>query len=298
MNEILLKGEGRRSFSPSSIKRLLWSAAGSCALGGLFAWRLEDHWFRIERHDMPLRGLAPEFEGSTLAHVADLHCSPLVLESYLNQCVGVINELNVDFVAIAGDFITGPKCYARRVARILSQLRPKVAVVACLGNHDYGIFRPTGWGSMRGLSHYVAEQLCRADLFVMLNESRVFRRDGASIQFVGLEDLWSPRYNPEMAFDRVDPHLPTIALCHNPDAAHDLADRGAQWVLSGHTHGTAFNSTRLRKLALPSTYHYYAGRYELGQGRSLYVNRGLGYGRRVNLNSRPEITLFTLRASS
>ena len=30
-------------------------------------------------------------------------------------------------------------------------------------------------------------------------------------------------------------------------------------------------------------------------GRYLYVNRGLGYARRMNLNGRPEITLFTLQ---
>ncbi|HOD84717.1 MAG: putative metallophosphoesterase [Planctomycetes bacterium ADurb.Bin126] len=298
MNEILLQGGEHNGWpTPRSLKRLLWSAAGACALGGLYAWRLEDHWLRIERRDMPLRGLSPEFEDARLAHVADLHCSPIVLESYLRQCVDTINAMGVDFVAVTGDFITGPKCYARRVARVLRHLAPKVATVACLGNHDYGIFHPKGLGSARDLHCYVSEQLAHADLFVMLNESRTFRRGGASLQFVGVEDLWSPHYDPDQAFGHVQADAPVIGLCHNPDAAHDLSHRGAQWILAGHTHGTCIRSTAIRKLALPASFHYFAGHYDLGDGSNLYVNRGLGYGKRVNLNSRPEITVFTLKRS-
>ena len=40
---------------------------------------------------------------------------------------------------------------------------------------------------------------------------------------------------------------------------------------------------------------YTSGEFDLFDGRSLYVNRGLGYLRRVRFNARPEITQFTLR---
>ncbi|HMO86864.1 MAG TPA: hypothetical protein PKC18_18290, partial [Lacipirellulaceae bacterium] len=43
-----------------------------------------------------------------------------------------------------------------------------------------------------------------------------------------------------------------------------------------------------------SNRRYVAGEYELAPGRRLYINRGLGYLRRVRFNCRPEITLFTL----
>jgi predicted MPP superfamily phosphohydrolase len=277
-------------------KRLFWSAAGSCALGGLYAWALEHHYLRVERHDMRLEGLGKGLDGAKLVHISDLHCSPLVLDRYLRECVSAVNALEPDFVAITGDFITGPRYYARRVAHVLARLSPRIATVACLGNHDYGIFHPRGYGSMRGLSEYLTQALAQADIFVMLNEPRVFSRDGADIQFVGLEDYWSPRYNPHLAFAHARPGLPTVALCHNPDAAAQVARFGAQWVLAGHTHGTNNNETRLHELVMPVTErHYHAGGYELAEGRRLYVNRGLGYARRWNLNTRPEITLFTLK---
>ena len=297
MNEILFAPYRDRWPGKYLLKRLLWTAAGSCALGGLFAWRFEDHWLKVERRDMALAGLGTGFQGATLAHISDLHCSPIVLEKYLRQCVDKINSLEVDFVAITGDFITGPRRYARRVARVLRQLRPKVATVACLGNHDYGIFHPRGLGGHRGLAEYVAEQLTRADIFVAMNETRTFTRNGAMLQFVGVEDFWSERYNPYLAFDSASSSLPTIGLCHNPDAALQIAHCGANWVLSGHTHGSE-KSEFVHDMLMPASHrHFVAGQYSLGQDRWLYVNRGLGYGRRINLNARPEITVFTLKAT-
>ena len=241
---------------------------------------------------MPLPGLGSGLDGVRLAHISDLHCSPIVLGRYLRQCVAAINAMDVDFVAITGDFITGHKYHARRVARILRDLDPRIATLACLGNHDYGILRPSGLGNIQGLSNYVSDQLSHADIFVMLNEARVFRRNGSAIQFIGLEDYWSPAYDPRVAFEYAHRHLPTIALVHNPDAARDVAGHGADWVLSGHTHGADVKMS----LILPAHHKdYHAGLYPLGSGKHLYVTRGVSYGRRNLDNPRPEITLFTLR---
>jgi len=296
VNEILLPPQLELWPRKAFFKRMLWTAAGACALGGLYGLRFEDHWVRIERREMPLPDLGEEFSGATLAHISDLHCSPIVLERYLGQCVSLINSLEVDFVAITGDFVTGPRHYARRVARVLGELRPKTAAVACLGNHDYGVFHPRGLGGVRGLSGYVSEQLARADIFVMLNETRIFRRGSSAIQFVGVEDYWTPRYNPPLAFEMARPHVPTVALAHNPDAAITMARYGADWVLAGHTHGTISRGGRIGELVFP-THHkrFSAGYYSLGDQKRLYVSRGLGYGRRVRRNARPEIALFTLR---
>jgi hypothetical protein len=39
---------------------------------------------------------------------------------------------------------------------------------------------------------------------------------------------------------------------------------------------------------------YTAGAFDVGGGRRLYINRGLGHLFRVRFNVRPELTLFTL----
>ena len=66
-------------------------------------------------------------------------------------------------------------------------------------------------------------------------------------------------------------------------------------MLSGHTHGNAAGERRLRDAVFPvQKPHFAAGHYRLN-GADLYVNRGLSYARRLPLNKRPEITVFTLR---
>jgi predicted MPP superfamily phosphohydrolase len=296
MNDVLLKRPRSTRPARSFVKRMLWSAAGSCALGGLFTWRFEDHWLRVERLDMPLRGLGDDLVGATLVQISDLHCSPIVRGRYLHQCIEAVNRLRPDFVAVTGDFVTGPKQYVRRVAHLLRDLHPSIATVACLGNHDYGMWHPGGLGQMRDLHDYVAEQLARADLFVMLNERRVFRRGSAAIQFVGVEDYWSGRFDPHRAFQFAEEHLPTVVLCHHPDAAEYVSEFGGDWILAGHTHGTPTRESKISDVLLPTNHkHYWGGHYHLPNGAHLYVNRGLGYGRRISINARPEITVFTLR---
>lgn len=296
MNEIFFGPDNHRVPRKTFFKRLLWAAAGSCALGGLYAWKFEDHWLRIERRPMALPGLGKGLEGARLVHISDLHRGPLVLQRYLHRCIEIINRLDVDFVAITGDFVTmRSRYYIRRVANLLGNLKPKIATIACLGNHDYGVFHPNHKPRQKNLHEYMAEYLSRHNVKVLLNHCQTFRRKDSTLQFVGVEDFWSSRYDPELAFELAHRHRPTIALCHNPDPAGELAALGANWILSGHTHGTKTGRNKISEALRPvNNPHHYAGEYHLGDNRYLYVNRGLAYGRRVNLNARPEITVFTL----
>jgi hypothetical protein len=232
-----------------------------------------------------------------VAHVADLHCGPLVRDAYLVECMELVNRLAPDFVCVTGDLITGGTSTARRVANVLRRLRPRVATVACLGNHDYGLLHPGGAGEMRGLAECLERRLTEAGVYVLRNESAVFRLDGGSpVQFVGLEDLWSRRWNPAAAFRRAAPGVPTITLCHNPDAADELFAHGAEWVLAGHTHGKVTPNGKLSDLLWPMAHkHLSGGAYRLGPRRYVYVNRGLAHSRRVTPRECQEITLLTLR---
>ncbi len=295
MNEILLPPKHESWPRGGFLKKAIFSAAGAFGLGGLYAGEMEQHWFRIERRDMPLPGLGDELVGRTIAHVSDLHCSPFVLQRYLRRCVDLINSLDVDFVVITGDFIGGRRRQARLIADILGDLEPSIATVACLGNHDYGVVHPNRFGHREGLAWYITEKLAHADVFVMTNESRIFRIGKAALQFVGVEDYWTRWFDPKMAFEHAAVNLPTIGLSHNPDAAPIMAALGADWVLAGHTHGTDKPDTKWTDMWFPTNNkHFHAGHYDLDGGKNLYVNRGLAYGRRRNLNARPEVTVFTL----
>ncbi|HOF18064.1 MAG TPA: metallophosphoesterase [Phycisphaerae bacterium] len=279
------------------LKGTLWYAANCCLLGGLLTWPLERNWLRIEELPMPLGNLGLEFDGVRLVHLSDLHCGTLVREKHLRRYVEIVNELDADFVAVTGDFITtGSRRHARAVAGILRDVRARRAVVACLGNHDYGQWHPKGWGSTRGIADFLSDALADAGVMVLRNASKAFFMGESALQFVGVEDYWSPNFDPQAAFEWVDVDSPVIALAHNPDVAPQLAAMGAGWILAGHTHGKATPDTRFWDVVYPTRHkQFVGGQYALRPGRNLYVNRGIGNTLRVCRDHRPEITLFTLR---
>jgi uncharacterized protein len=295
MNDIMFTSAWATDGKLPRLRRLFWTMAGSCALGGLYAGRISRSWIRFARLDMPLPNLGDGLVGAKLVHISDMHCSPIVMEGYLRQIIRHINDEKPDFVAITGDFITGGTHYAKRVARLLSELKASGARLACLGNHDFGIYHPRGHGHMRQLPGYIARRLFDAGVHTLRNQHAIFRRGGDAIQFVGVDDMWSDDYSPDAAFAEAEKGVPTVALAHNPDSAHHMIALGAHWVLSGHTHGNAAGVSRLRDAVFPvEKKHYHAGCYDIDGGH-LYVNRGLSYARRLQLNKRPEVTVFTLR---
>jgi hypothetical protein len=279
---------------------MVWRAANTCMLGGLIAWPFEPDWVRIQRQSMPLTGLGWEFEGARLAHLSDLHCGTLVRAKHLHRYVEIVNAMEVDFAAITGDFITtASRRHARAAAGVLRHLRVRTAVVACLGNHDYGLWHPRMAARHAGAADFLCDELAHADIIVLRNRSRAFFRGQSVLQFVGVEDYWSARCDPQAAMEPADRDWPIIALAHNPDAAPALAVRGADWVLSGHTHGQATPNSRFWDVVYPTRHkEFVAGHYRLGPGRHLYVNRGIGNTPRVRGEHRPEITLLTLGAAA
>ncbi len=279
-----------------SLKNFLWNAATRVALHGLCTWEFQTDWVLVERHEMPLPTLG-DFEGATLVHLSDLHSSPLIREAHLRRYVELANRLEPDFVVLTGDFITATsRSYARTIRNVLRDLSPRMATLAVLGNHDYGVWHPRMHSPVSGLSGYVAEQLDAAGVEVLINRPVIYKRGASSIRFVGVGDLWTPSYRPTVAFRGRRRGEPIISLVHNPDAAFDLAALGAHYVLAGHTHGKPTPDSVLNNLLFPVNHRQFiAGEYVLPGDRRLYVNRGVGHSRRSHMHHRPEITLFELR---
>src|SRR5262249_33731719 len=119
-------------------------------------------------------------------------------------------------------------------------------------------------------------------------------------QVAGVDDLWGPHFALEKTTARIDPKRAALVLCHNPDAVDRRGWNGYRgWILSGHTHGGQCKPPFLGPPILPlHNPRYVRGEFDLGDGRRLYVNRGLGYNLRVRINVRPEITVFRLVGSS
>jgi predicted MPP superfamily phosphohydrolase len=299
-----MNGKNNPSESDRDIPRRRWltrrrllklagaTLASGLALGG-YAWLIEPHWVKIVRRTMPLVNLPETLIGRTLVQISDLHVGPVVDSDYLIAALGKVAALAPDLLVITGDFMS---CVSDEqvdhVARVLEHLpQARLGCFACLGNHDYGC----GWRNPA-----VAERLCGrlTDLGVITLRNSCRTVEG--LQLAGIDDLWGPAFHPGQVLPRLNPEQPAVVLCHNPDAVDLPCWSGFRgWVLAGHTHGGQCKPPFLPPPMLPvKNRRYTAGVFDVGEGRALYINPGLGYLRRVRCNVRPEITVFQLQRAA
>lgn len=272
-----------------AIKALAAAGLSTAALG-LYTWRVEPHWLEFTHSDLQIRGLPEEIAGCTLAQVSDLHIGPQVDDDYILESFRRLKDIRPDFVVYTGDWITyhGPKQFGQ-LRRVLSQMPyGRLGTVGILGNHDYGF----NW-RMLDVADRVSEIVRAAGVTLLRNQAAFV----GGIQFVGIDDLWSPCFDPGKVLPEKSGGDSTLVLCHNPDAA-DLPVWGNYqgWILSGHTHGGQCKPPFLPPPLLPvKNRRYVAGEYAVSGNRRMYISRGVGHLLRVRFNARPEIAIFRLQ---
>jgi predicted MPP superfamily phosphohydrolase len=269
--------------------KALTAAASSAAVVGLYTWRVEPHWLEFTYPVLPIEGLPRELEGCTLAQISDLHIGPKVDDQFIVESLDRVQKLLPDFVVFTGDWITyrsrNQFAQLRRVAEHIPHGR--LGTVGILGNHDYGF----NW-NMTEVADQVTTIVRDAGVTLLRNEA--FSAGG--LQFIGLDDLWSPRFDPVEVIAK-GLNKSTLVLCHNPDAAdRSVWGRYQGWILAGHTHGGQCKPPFLPPPLLPvKNRRYTAGEFGLSGNRRMYISRGVGHLLRVRFNVRPEIPIFRLQ---
>ena len=270
-------------------KFLVRSGAGLAGILGYTHW-LEPFWLDVTERVMPIAHLPPSLDGATLLHLSDLHIGPTVDEQYLRRVWSTGAALKPDIVAYTGDFVTwrGTQQLRQLEAHLPHMPKGRLATLAVLGNHDYG-FR---W-SEANVAAAVADTVTQGGMRVLRNEAMDI--DGLAV--AGIEDWWSMTAQPEKALAGWRRGTPSLVLNHNPDCM-DAATRWNGydgWVLSGHTHGGQCKSPFLTPPIIPvRNKRYTSGEIAVGDGRRVYISRGVGFNIQWRFNVRPEITRFTL----
>ncbi len=281
-------------------RNTLWRGLSRIGLTGVHALPVNRRWVEIHRRPMPLQNLDPSLTGLRIVQISDLHYSPVVWQKYLVQFVDWVNELNPDLVVVTGDLITGGYRFAPRVAKILSHLKTTHGVICTFGNHDYSIYGKASQAEGLRRANHLQKSLEDHGLICLRNQTLNIKSKSTAtpITIVGLDDEWSGNLDADTAFANVDPALPIICLNHNPANAKELLQYPWQWMLSGHTHGRQIATTKFGRKFYPHRYRHYTHGYYAVEGRHLYVNRGLSYGRRTLHWCRPEITVFKLESAA
>ena len=190
-------------------------------------------------------------------------------------------------IAITGDLVDGSvQSLASRIEPI-DNLKAEFGVFFITGNHEY-------YSGAEEWSAFLRSK----GIEVLLNESRILKRNGAELGVAGVTDYHADRVieshktNPEKAISKIK-HLDTkIVLAHQPGSIYGTSKAGFDLQLSGHTHaGQFFPWTLFVGLVQP-----YVQGLHLHKNTYIYVNRGTGYwGPPVRLGTTSEITLLTLR---
>ncbi len=243
-------------------------------------------WVRVRTIEISIAGLGAAFEGYRIAQLSDLHIGGLGPRRHAERWVARANALDVDLVALTGDYVTSGTTFHHDIASALTQLRARDGVVAVMGNHDYF-----------GDGEPLMSLLRGGGVTVLGNEHRIITRGDDRLVIAGVDDTYTRRADIERALAGRDEGLPLVALAHDPQLFRELARRGAALVLSGHTHwgqlALPFVAERVNLSRL--SYRYHAGLYYSGAS-TLYVHPGLGTtGPPVRLGAPPEITVLRLR---
>ncbi len=255
----------------------------------LYSWQVEPFWLEFVHKKMPIKNLPKELEGKTLMQISDLHVGTRFDWKFIIDSFKKAEKLEPDFVVYTGDFVQHGNEDERKDLEIVlkNAVSGKLGTLGILGNHDYGI----GWSE-----NEVADEIVKiaenAGIKMLLNESIEI----SGLNFIGFEDLWSNRFSPEKVMNNYAAEKANLVLCHNPDACDlDIWNTYQGWILSGHTHGGQCRIPGVVTPLLPvKNRKYVSGEIDLEDGRTLYINRAIGYSYQVRFMVRPEITLFTL----
>ncbi len=275
----------RRKFLRRAVRGCLVGGAG--ALG--YAYAIEPHWIDVVHRPLPIAKLPKTLVGRRLVQLSDIHIGGTVSDGYMRDALAGIASLQPDIIAMTGDYMTSNGGEEVDHALSIFQSLPETPLgrYAVLGNHDYG----RGGLYMKTAKRFT-DGLNDLDIRVLRNEVI----DLLGLQLAGLDEFLFQRCMIGPTLNQLDPERAMLTLCHNPDAAdQDGWQNFKGWILSGHTHG---GQCKLPGFDPPITpvfnKRYTAGEFRLSGNRQMYINRGLGYLRRVRFNCRPEVTVFTL----
>lgn len=244
---------------------------------------------RLKELDVVLPRLGAGLDGLRFAIITDTHFGPLNRTKWSEKVVEVVNELNADVVAHAGDLADGS--VAKRAGQVapLGKVRAKLGKFYITGNHEYFGEAQAWLDHMRDLGWEPLH-----------NRHAPVRQNGDTLVFAGIDDPTGaasglPGHGPDLpaALDGVAASTPVVLLAHQPKQVKQAAEAGIDLQISGHTHGGQIWPFHLLvRLDQPVL----AGLSRHGERTQLYTSRGTGFwGPPLRVFAPSEITLLTLR---
>ena len=246
---------------------------------------IERYRFQINRYEIPIAGLPPEFEGFSIVHLTDLHYGFLMPLAVVRRLIRQANMLEKDAIACTGDYVHQHNRTEQidKVWPELIKLRAAEGVYSVLGNHDH-------WADSRKSLDW----LRRSGQDVRHRAVSV-TRDSARIWIGGAGDRWEDVSGVDEAFRFVPDGETKILLAHNPDTVDTAFHVRIDLVISGHTHGGQVVVPFWGPPILPVLNKRYSSGLIQTKKTTLFISRGLGWAiLPLRFNCLPEIAVLRL----
>jgi uncharacterized protein len=255
---------------------------------------------RVTAVELSVDDLGADFEGYTIAVLADLHHHPSRADlGWLRHVVDETNAASPDLIALLGDYgasfkrapVMSRQWYREALAAMtpeLARLRARDGIVAVLGNHDY----------YAGAT-LVHEWLPNVGAELLVNRARRIVRSSHMLRIAGMDDVSEGTADPSVGCELTE-RVPTVVLSHDPDGILRLDPAlRVDVMLAGHTHG---GQIVVPGYGAPLTMARACGRrsasgWVANPRAPLYVSRGLGeqLPLPVRVNCPPEVVVLRLR---
>ena len=286
---------GRGKMSRRDFLKLLKATAIDLSLlaagGAVWSFLLEPNWVKVERVNLKLPGLSPEFSGIRVAQISDIHMGGWMNASRLQQVADLVLEQKPELLLLTGDFLVGhtfdknSEGHLQDMVNILSPLAKSIPSFGILGNHDYW----TNAGAVR-------ELLKSSGIVDLTNSVFTVSRGNKNFHLCGVDDIWEGDVRLGEIVAKLPKDGAAILLAHEPDFADTSAATGRfDLQVSGHSHGGQVVIPFYGPPILPFLGRkYHSGLYQVGNMLQ-YTSRGVGMAMLpVRFNCPPEITIFTL----
>jgi predicted MPP superfamily phosphohydrolase len=301
LGTLIIKGIGRffqksRSTTVSILNpsRRRFLKAGGVMTAGSFAAvpiiaSIATREYKIVRLPLAFENLPHGLDGLTIAQVSDIHSGPFMTESQIRDIFEVVNSLHPNITVITGDCVDSNDYEIEPLAKALPMLKAEHGMFCCLGNHDHF-----------ATADRVSAAIKSAGITLLNNDHRTLPINGERLSLIGVDDAGKRRNYARLdkAVHGLDPETFKIMLTHQPRFFPEARKAGMDLTLAGHTHGgqvgIEFAGINLNPVYLV---HEYARGLYREDGKTLYVNVGVGM---VGVPFRlvaPEITLVTLRSA-
>ena len=244
-----------------------------------------------ERWDLYYPNLPTSLEGKTICQLSDLHLESLRISP---ERIGkIVMAQKPDLLVITGDIIS-TRTDIDKLETYVGGLTANYGKFVVMGNNDYSHLSRT-------LFKRYLQQFQDLGWTPLINNALFL--SSLNLWVIGVDDPATAHDDVDLAYQKVPLDLtPSTApfklvLAHSTDCLDDVAENGADLLLTGHTHGGQIRIPGFQPL-ITNTYlgdHGIYEGYHVMNGVPLYINRGLGESSiPLRLNVPPEIAFFTL----